>query len=301
MSADLSDLFVPPVLSGRLGPVADPYHGLAADYDWIFDDDALAGGAAINQPAAARLLQRIGPGSDVLDAACGTGIDAAVLARRGFNVRAADGSQAMVQVAAARFRREGLAIPVQRCLWADLPAAIDERFDVVLCTGNALVHAVGRDAMVQALTGLRRMARRGGYVVIDSRNWEKLHAERQIVQVMDRVKVRGGRRCVVLYAWEVPDRLDQEHIAHLVFLFEDGDRVEPHEYRLSFRPFTFRDLRERLELAGLRSRHRLWRGRRPLRRDRGSDLTGGHQASPASPVQRRAVRRSQVPNRKRAR
>jgi hypothetical protein len=50
----------------------------------------------------------------------------------------------------------------------------------------------------------------------------------------------------------VPDRFDQEHIAHLVFLFEDGDRVEPHEYRLSFRPFTFRDLRERLELAGLR-------------------------------------------------
>ena len=75
----------------------------------------------------------------MLDAACGTGIDAAVLARRGFSVRAADGSQAMVEVAATRFRREGLAIAVQRCLWADLPAAIDGRFDVVLCTGNALV------------------------------------------------------------------------------------------------------------------------------------------------------------------
>ena len=232
--------------------MADPYLGLAADYDWIFDDDALAGGVAINRPAATRLLQRIGPGSDVLDAACGTGVDAAVLARRGFNVRAADGSEAMAEAAAARFRREGLAIPLQRVLWADLPAAIGERFDVVLCTGNALVHAAGRDAMVQALIGLRRMARPGGHVVIDSRNWEKLHAERQIVQVTGRVKTRGGRRCVVLYAWEIPGRLDQEHIAHLVFLFEDGDRVEPHEYRLSFRPFTLRQLRERLELAGLR-------------------------------------------------
>jgi glycine/sarcosine N-methyltransferase len=180
--------------------VTDPYHGLAADYDWIFDDGALAGGAAINRPAIARLLQRIGPASDVLDAACGTGIDAAVLARRGFNVRAADGSEAMVQAAAARFRREGLAIRVQRCWWADLPTAIDERFDVVLCTGNALVHAVGRDAMVQALIGLRRMARPGGHVVVDSRNWEKLHVERRVVQVMDGVKVRGGRRCVMLYA-----------------------------------------------------------------------------------------------------
>lgn len=232
--------------------MTDPYHGLAADYDWIFDDGALADGAAINRLAIARLLQWIGPASGVLDAACGTGIDAAVLARRGFNMRAADGSEAMVRAAAARFRREGLAIRVQRCWWADLPTAIDERFDVVLCTGNALVHAVGRDAMVQALIGLRRMARPGGHVVVDSRNWEKLHAERRVVQVMDGVKVRGGRRCVVLYAWEIPDHLDQEHIAHLVFVFEDGDRVEPHEYRLSFYPFTLGKLRERLELAGLR-------------------------------------------------
>ena len=98
----------------------------------------------------------------MLGAACGTGVDAAALARRGFNMRAADGSEAMVEVTAARFRRERLAIPLLRCLWADLPAAIDDRFDVVLRTGNALVHAVGRDAMVQALIGLRRMARPEG-------------------------------------------------------------------------------------------------------------------------------------------
>jgi SAM-dependent methyltransferase len=238
-------------LPGRLGLVADPYDGLAADYDWIFDDGALAGGAAINLPAAARLLQRLGPASKVLDAACGTGVDAAVLARRGFDMRAADGSEAMAEVAAARFRREGLAIPVQHCLWQDLPDAIHDRFDVVLCTGNALVHAADRDTMVRALIGLRQMARPGGHVVIDSRNWEKLRSDRRIVQVMDRVRMRGGRRCVVLYSWEIPDRLDQEHVAHLVFLFEDGDRVEPHEYRLSFRPFTLGELRERLELAGL--------------------------------------------------
>jgi SAM-dependent methyltransferase len=228
------------------------YETLAADYDWMFDDDALAHGRAINHPATARLLARISHTSTVLDAACGTGVDAAVLARRGFSVWAADGSEAMVEGAAARFRRERLAVPVLHSRWADLPAATGERFDVVLCIGNSLVHAAGRDAMVQALAGLRQMARPGGHVVIDSRNWEKLHAERQIVQVADRVVTRGGRRCVVLYAWEVPDRFGDEHIAHLVFVFEDGDRVEPHEHRITFRPFTVSDLRERLELAGLR-------------------------------------------------
>ncbi len=225
---------------------------LAADYDWMFDDGELANGRAVNRPATARLLQRIGAASAVLDSACGTGVDAAVLARRGFTVWAADASDAMAEGAAARFRREGLAIPLLRTRWADLPAATGERFDVVLCVGNSLVHAAGRDAMVEALAGLRRMARPGGYVVVDSRNWEKLHAERQIVEVASRVVTRAGRRCLVLYAWEIPDRLGDEHVAHLVFVFDDGGQTEPHEYQITFRPFTISELRARLELAGLR-------------------------------------------------
>ena len=228
------------------------YTALAADYDWLFGEEVFTSGGAINRPATARLLERIGPPHTVLDAACGTGFDAAVLARRGFAVQAADGSEAMVGVAAARVRRERLAIPLMHCLWADLPAATDERFDVVLCTGNALVHAVGRDAMVQALTGLRRMARPGGHVVVDSRNWEKLHAERRIVQVADRVVNREGRRCVVFYAWEIPDRLGDEHIAHLVFVFDDRGQLEVHEHSITFHPFTLSELRARLRLAGLR-------------------------------------------------
>jgi SAM-dependent methyltransferase len=232
--------------------VADNYQDFAVDYDWLFDDDALTGGFAITRQTLADLLERVGPGCAVLDAACGTGIDAAALARLGFRVRATDGSAAMVEVAAARFRREGLAIPVQQCLWADLADTIDERFDIVLCTGNALAHAAGQAGMVQALIGLRRMARPAGHVVIHLRNWEKLHAERRIVRVADSVRTRGGRRCVVFYAWEVPDHIDEEHIAHVVFLFEIGDRIEPHEYRIPLLPVTLGELRERLKLAGLR-------------------------------------------------
>jgi SAM-dependent methyltransferase len=232
--------------------MADSYLNFAADYDWLFGDDGLTDGGAINHPAAARLLQRTSRGSTVLDASCGTGINAAVLARRGFDVWATDGSEAMVEEASARFRREQLAIPLRRCLWADLPVTLAERFDVVLCIGNSLVHAEGRDAMVAALTGLRRMTRPGGHVAIDSRNWEKLHAERRIVRVANRVVARRGRRCLSFYAWEIPERLQDEHVAHIVFVFDDADGVQTHEYPVPFRPFTVAELRDRLEPAGLR-------------------------------------------------
>ena len=232
--------------------MADYYDAFAADYDWLFDDDTLAHGAAINHPATARLLERTPRASLVLDAACGTGVNAAALARRGYRVWATDGSSAMTAVAAARFAGEHLDIPVALSLWADLPAVVAERFDVVLCIGNSLVHAVGRDAMIGALTGLREMVRPGGHLVVDSRNWEKLHTERRIVQVADSAVTRDGHRCVGLYAWEIPDRLDAEHVAHIVFLFEDGSRIDPHEYRIGFYPITVGELRDRLEAAGLR-------------------------------------------------
>jgi hypothetical protein len=56
----------------------------------------------------------------------------------------------------------------------------------------------------------------------------------------------------MFYAWEIPDRLGVEHIAHLVFVFENGDQLEPHEHQITFHPFTVSELRHRLELAGLR-------------------------------------------------
>ena len=215
--------------------MADYYESLAADYDWIFDDDALANGLAINHPATARLLASTSHGqrscwtrpaaraltrrrSPAAAIACGPPTEARRWPRR---PRAGSGS-------------EQLEIPLARSLWADLPAAVGERFDVVLCIGNSLVHAAGRDAMIQALTGLREMVRPGGHVVVDSRNWEKLHAEHRVVQLADRAVTRHGRRCIVLYAWEIPDRLDQEHVAHIVLIFDDGDRLEPREYRIGF-------------------------------------------------------------------
>lgn len=70
--------------------------------------------------------------------ACGTGVDAAVLARRGFNTWAADGSAEMVAQARARFEREGLAVPVLCSEWAELATATGQRFDAVLCIGYSL-------------------------------------------------------------------------------------------------------------------------------------------------------------------
>jgi hypothetical protein len=37
-----------------------------------------------------------------------------------------------------------------------------------------------------------------------------------------------------------------------VFIFDKDGQTEPHEYPITFRPFTISELRARLDLAGLR-------------------------------------------------
>ena len=151
----------------------------------------------------------------------------------------------MVEAAAARFRREQLAVPVRHSLSADLLTTVAERFGVLHCIGNSLVHAAGRDAMVQALTGLRQMARSEDTWWSTPRNREKLHAGCRIVQVANRLATGAGRRCLSFYACEILDRRHDEHIAHIVFAFEDGDQIESREYQITFCPFTLAELRDR--------------------------------------------------------
>ena len=55
--------------------MADSYLTFAADYDWLFDDDVLTDGGAINYPAAARLFQRTSGADRTRTVGGGTALD----------------------------------------------------------------------------------------------------------------------------------------------------------------------------------------------------------------------------------
>lgn len=114
--------------------------------------------AYYDRPACLALLGDVA-GKRVLDAACGPGLYAAELARRGAHVTGFDHSPRMVEICRARvrqgeFRVHDLADPIS---W--LP---DEGVDLVLC---ALAFEYVDDR-VSALRELRRVLRPGGALVL---------------------------------------------------------------------------------------------------------------------------------------
>ncbi len=127
------------------------------------------------------------PGALVLDAACGIGIEALELTRRSFRVYGSDAAEAMTTEGQHLAAAEGLDVTFAVCEWAQLPSRFTERFALVVCNGNSLVHAFspGDDGLERALNGMAHMVDDTERIVIGARNFEHLRHQRPDVEVAD--------------------------------------------------------------------------------------------------------------------
>jgi 2-polyprenyl-3-methyl-5-hydroxy-6-metoxy-1,4-benzoquinol methylase len=70
------------------------YDSIARDYHWLVPDELLSGDSFVERHRD--LLGSLPRHALILDCACGIGLDAIVLARRGYRVCSSDASSALV-------------------------------------------------------------------------------------------------------------------------------------------------------------------------------------------------------------
>ncbi len=229
----------------------DQYRSLAADYHWYFDEVALVLGC--DTPGVRALMAALPAGARVLDAACGIGVDAAALLRRGFDVAAADASRPMV--AAARHRLADLGTDAaQRVIastWEDLPRHYEPgTFDAVFCVGGSIAHAPGASEMIAAFAAFHTILAPGGILALDSHDWDVVHAAGSRVMIEPRIVERDGTRCVRTYSWHVPADARAPCVFEIAPIFLDGDRATLRSYPITMHPYTRVELKRRLNAAG---------------------------------------------------
>lgn len=225
-----------------------PYDTIAGVYDHLVPDPLLS-----PRGSAEAFAQYVAPGARVLDCACGTGTLAVGLALRGHDVTATDASEAMVARAARLAAANGAHVDASVCAWASLPGrGWEAAFDVVLCVGNSLPHAVGRTGRRTALRAMAGCLRGGGRLVVTSRTWEQVRAGGTRLQVGEQLVERAGRRGLPIYAWTIPESWDEPHCfdVAIALVGRDGG-VTTYGERFAFWPFTEDELREDLRDAGL--------------------------------------------------
>ena len=112
----------------------------------------------------------------VLDIACGTGYHTVTLSLNGFQVTGSDGSANMVNKSQENAARMGLKdARFVEAQWTSLPEAFPgEKFDAIVCLGNAFTHLFGDDERRKALEGIYGLLNDGGVAVIDHRNYDTM-------------------------------------------------------------------------------------------------------------------------------
>jgi len=120
---------------------------------------------AVDEPIALDLIDRLPPGR-ALDAACGTGRYAALLAARGHDVAGVDSSPEMLAIA----RRK---VPGATFEHGDLSALPlpDASVDLVVC-GLALAHT---PALKPVFAEFARVLRPGGHLITTDIHWQSLY------------------------------------------------------------------------------------------------------------------------------
>lgn len=156
----------------RMDPVAG-YRAWSATYD-----SAPNGAFDFDEPAVREIVEPL-PAGVALDAACGTGRYAALLAERGHRVIGVDGSPDMLEHARRRLPEAEFRLGDLR----RLPVP-DDQVDLVMC-GLALTHVPELDPV---LAEFARVLRPGGHLVIAD-----LHPERILRGSIPTVRDPAGR------------------------------------------------------------------------------------------------------------
>ncbi|MFI5731240.1 methyltransferase domain-containing protein [Kribbella sp. NPDC051587] len=229
------------------------YDSLAEVYEWLISDAKLP--PAEFAAAFDDALSLVPSNARVLDCSCGTGQLAVGLAGRGMEVVATDASAAMVRRTAELAEECGASVRTLRADWQELPDHFgDATFDAVFCVGNSLHHAQGASGRAAALASMSRLLRRGGHLVLTSRNWELVRSRGSRLDISDRLVRRNGHDAVVIYRWDIaPQWADEHHIEIAIAQVDATGPVRVRSELLSSWPYRHDQLEDELQSVGLRT------------------------------------------------
>ena len=172
---------------------------MTAFYDEIADRYDEITGAAGRVESAKAFLEYLATQVDLksaVEAACGSGLYAVLLADMGVRVIGADISTGMLEQARRRARDAGVEVQWVRASMQDLADELPGPHDAVLCLGNSLPHLLTDEDLDAALAAFARLLRGGGLLAVQVLNHSRILARAERIVGIDR---HGDREYVRFY------------------------------------------------------------------------------------------------------
>lgn len=178
----------------------------------------------------------------VLDAGCGTGFHAILLAKLGLEVTGIDGSSEMLKKAMENASAHDAVIRFQQSSFQELSLKIQEKFDAVFCMGNSLPHLLTDEEIVESLENFFALLNEGGILVIQNLNYDRIMRARERIL---NVKQSNGKIFVRFY-----DFSENRVRFNILMLEENGDGFSHKLISTDLRPLYKGELFKWLRRAG---------------------------------------------------
>ncbi len=114
------------------------------------------------------------PPKTVLDIACGTGGYSLELAKQGYLVTAADLDAEMVRQLEIKAEAAGKPIKSIEANMLDLESKISDKFDLVFCIGNSIVHLQNLEQIKSFICNTRNLLNNGGSLILQIINFDRV-------------------------------------------------------------------------------------------------------------------------------
>jgi SAM-dependent methyltransferase len=198
------------------------YDELAPDYHRIFLDwDASMTAQARALDALVEAALGAGP-HRLLDGACGIGTQAIGLALRGHRVTGTDLSPRAAARAGREAAARGVALPTAAADLRALPLR-PGTFDAAVCADNSLPHLLTPDDLHTALTGLRRVLRDGGLLLLTVRDYDEARRTRPTAPPPQLSTDSDGRETITLQLWHWNEDGERYDLRHIQLTGQDDD------------------------------------------------------------------------------
>lgn len=117
------------------------------------------------------------PKARILDIAAGTGNQALLLAKNGYEVTATDNEAEMVAKMKEKAESENIPLQSLQLSMEKMQALDTATFDLVICIGNSIVHLQTLEEIRLMVTDLYKILESDGTIIVQTVNYDKILAE----------------------------------------------------------------------------------------------------------------------------
>ncbi len=157
----------------------------------------------------------------VLDVSIGTGGLTLPMTELGIELSGSDLSEKMLARCEEKANQKGVRVELKASDFRCVSSAFDRKFDCVISTGNSLPYVNNADIKT-ALSQMDALVKDGGYLYLDTRNWDKILKERQRFFLYNPV-IKDDERINLLQVWDYHE--DASMTFNILYTFEKDNKI----------------------------------------------------------------------------